>query len=224
MLLLFAGPTLYRARAMGPLDLRQVTVLPPAIRGAVERVVRQRPGRPGTLALVDGTFHLGTLAVGHAELRRALEAGWQVWGLSSMGAIRARELASLGMRGYGEVFTQFCGPGDFTDDEVALLHEPAPPYRELSEPLCHLRVGLQDLERSGALKTADCAQILEELTALWFGDRTLRFALDRLAAVGVPAVVRDEWLRGFDRYRVKSVDLLRFLRDRPFAPTPLAQP
>ncbi|WP_425300876.1 TfuA-like protein, partial [Nocardia wallacei] len=33
------------------------------------------------------------------EIREALEAGWSVWGLSSMGAIRAAEMRLLGMRG-----------------------------------------------------------------------------------------------------------------------------
>ena len=82
--------------------------------------------RPGTLVIVDGLFH-DTLAVGHAEIREAMRRGWRVWGLSSMGAIRAREMAPLGMKGFGRVFERFEAEADFQDDEVALLHEPRPP-------------------------------------------------------------------------------------------------
>ena len=38
-----------------------------------------------------------------------------------MGAIRAREMAHLGMRGFGRVFERFVAEDDFQDDEVALL-------------------------------------------------------------------------------------------------------
>ena len=78
-----------------------------------------------------------------------------MWGLSSMGAIRAREMAHLGMRGYGSVYAPFATEGDFQDDEVALLHEPNAPYRPVSEPLVHLREAVAHLasERSSPAPT-----------------------------------------------------------------------
>ena len=131
--LVYAGPTLHRARAMSPLQLDGLVVLPPVARGDVDRAVRAAAA-PGVLVVVDGVFHLSSLAVGHLELRDALAAGWTVWGLSSMGAIRAAELEGEGMRGFGRAFARYRDDPDFRDDEVALLHEPTPPYRELSEP------------------------------------------------------------------------------------------
>src|SRR5438094_645965 len=91
---LFAGPTLARARAIRPeLDLGGVHELPPAQRGDVPRLVREH-ATPGVIAIVDGKFHQ-VLAVGHMEIRNAIAAGWTVWGMSSLGAIRAREMHHL---------------------------------------------------------------------------------------------------------------------------------
>ena len=132
-------------------------VRPPAKRGDVAAVTRTR--RPGVLVLVDGVFQ-NALSVGHAELREALNLGWEVWGLSSMGAIRAREMHVLGMRGWGRVFETFMAPGDFQDDEVALLHGAEKPYVALSEPLIHLRAATAHLAEIGILSPSAADQIL----------------------------------------------------------------
>lgn len=202
---LFAGPTLARARAMGvALPEGGVEVAPPVARGMIPRLVATRP--PGVLVLVDGVFHQ-RLAVGHAELRDALARGWAVWGLSSMGAIRAREMRDLGVRGFGEVYARFERTDrDVRDDEVALLHGPAPDYREASEPLVHLEAALDDLARRGVLAAADAKAIYDELDGAYFGDRTLpRFAA--LVRARAPEV---DPLEGFDRHRLKCHDLARF--------------
>src|ERR1700730_15150065 len=98
---MFVGPTLAtspRARTLA----RSYALRRPVRRDDIARLVRGRR-KPGVIVIVDGVFH-DTLAVGHAEIREALVRGWRVWGLSSMGAIRAREMAHLGMRGFGRVF------------------------------------------------------------------------------------------------------------------------
>lgn len=213
--LVYAGPTLHRATAIDKVDLSDVIVLPPVKRGDVPRAIAT--GEPGVLAIVDGYFHLENLSVGHAEIRSALQAGWQVWGLSSMGAIRGCEMHHMGMKGYGVVFQMYRDDPDFRDDEVALLHEPNPPYRESTEPLVHIRVALDDLVERGVLAEAARAEILRELMDRWFGERNLPFVRD-LVARHAPG--RDDeimaWIRGFDRFRVKALDLIGFLRDKPW--------
>src|SRR5262249_26845133 len=180
---------------------------------AIARIVKEN-GSPGTIVVVDGLFHTD-LAVGHAELRAALRGGWTVWGVASMGAIRAREMSALGMKGYGEVYELYCRDGvDFRDDEVALLHGAAPEYAELSEPLVHMRAALAALVARGAVAEAVRAPVLAELEGMWFGDRTLPWLASRLREL-VPAIGPevDAALAGFDRYRIKSLDLIRFVRD-----------
>jgi hypothetical protein len=215
---MFVGPTLATlpsrvralARAAG-FQLRR-----PVRRNDVADWTRSRR-KPGTIVIVDGVFH-DTLAVGHAEIREALARGWEVWGLSSMGAIRAREMSHLGMRGYGSVYARFAAEGDFQDDEVALLHEPSAPYRPVSEPLVHLREAVAHLV-TGEIVTAEGGQAaIDQLKARWYGERTLRRAIHLLrpfARNGPQAIERE--FRDFDRFRAKALDLVKFLDEKPFA-------
>ncbi len=83
--------------AVAALKRERIIVLPPVKRGDVEKLISER--EPGAMAIVDGLFQQ-CLSVGHAEIRSAVAAGWQVWGLSSMGAIRAYEMRNMGVRGY----------------------------------------------------------------------------------------------------------------------------
>ncbi len=201
---LFAGPTLTRARKMTELDLAGVEILPPVARGDVAALVARKPA--GTIVLVDGVFHK-RLAVGHAEIRDAIAAGWTIWGVSSMGAIRAREMANLGVRGFGAVYEAFCVPGrDLRDDEVTLLHGPGPDYVELSEPLFHLRAALEAFVARGDLRSIDEAAITDTLAKCYFGDRTLLHFATLVASRnrGFDPLIE------FDEYRVKSLDLIRF--------------
>ncbi len=208
--ILFAGPSGDARLCLDGIELR-----PPVQRGDIDTLIESH--RPGVLAIADGVFHQ-TLAVGHAELRDAVEAGWQVWGLSSLGAIRACEMRHLGVRGYGEVYRRFVADPEFADDEVALVHGAEPPYHAISEPLIHVRVALDALVADGTITAARRRALLNRLKRMWYGDRTLPFV--RAALVGndaalAPAV--DAWLAGFHRYRVKSSDLRQFLEQRPFA-------
>jgi len=210
----FVGPTLApcpRARArVRPLRLR-----PPVKRSDVARWIDTHD-EPGIIVIVDGVFH-DTLAVGHAEIRDALRRGFRVWGLSSMGAIRAREMSALGMRGFGEVFDRFVHEDDFQDDEVALLHEPTPPYRAVTEPLVHLRAALEHLVARAIVRERDAAAVLADLKSRWYGDRTVRGTIDALVRRD-PAcadAVHNE-LRDIRRFAIKTLDLERFLDERPW--------
>lgn len=216
--IVFAGPSLPSGRGR----VEGVSIRPPARRGEIDALVGAEPA--GILALADGVFHQ-TLAVGHAELRTAVALGWQVWGLSSLGAIRACEMRSLGVRGFGVVYQQFVDDETFSDDEVALLHGPEPPYQAVSEPLIHLRIGLQALVESHTITAAERARLLRRLKQMWYGDRTLGFVRNAILQqhpTAGPAL--DEWLAGFDGYRVKTLDLERFLSERPWRTATSAPP
>lgn len=209
---LFVGPTLNGAASVAKES--GVRLLPPVKRGDVERLVATR--RPGVMAIVDGQFHQ-CLSVGHAEIRLAIAAGWQVWGLSSMGAIRACEMRHMGMRGYGEVYEWFCRDEDFRDDEVALTHGPASPYVPLSEPLVHIRVWLRELVKQRLLSAAQEKRLVKQLMSLWFGERTLsRVRATVLGVIPHHAREVEKTLARFDQFRLKSHDLAGFLREQPW--------
>jgi hypothetical protein len=189
-----------------------VRVLPPVRYGDVEELTTGR--EPGVVVIADGLFEQ-CLSVSHAEIRDALARGWPVWGLSSMGAIRAYEMRHMGVRGFGRVYQSFFEHEDFRDDEVALTHEPHPPFRPLTEPLVHLRRWLAELVDLNVLNKRQEREVCSELMSLWFGARTLAHA--RALVVGcVPtrADAVDLSLADFDRFHVKCHDLIDFLRGR----------
>jgi hypothetical protein len=183
-------------------------------RGDLEPLISKRP--PGVMAIVDGQFHQ-CLSVGHAEIRSAIAAGWQVWGLSSMGAIRAYEMRHMGVRGYGRVYECFSRHVDFRDDEVALVHDPEPPYVPLSEPLVHIRIWVQELVKTGRLSAREKKHLLDRLMSMWFGERTLSRVRSMLLEM-IPEHQKDidAMLASFDRFRIKCHDLSNFLREQPW--------
>lgn len=211
-LFVLVGPT----AAELEVPLEDCVVLPPARDGAIEAIAAEQPPRGHAIAFVDGLFG-GVPPVGHRELLHALGRGWTIWGLSSMGALRAFELRNHGMRGYGEIYAGLCRDPWFADDELALLHEPSPPYRAVSEPLVNLRNLLEVAMQRGAVTPEAAEHVQRRLAELWFGDRTpwlvhrLIAEQPRCDAAAFEAVLRDR--RAWDR---KRADLARFLSARPW--------
>ena len=211
---IFAGPTLF---GTGLAELQDPTIewLPPVKRGDIDKLLESKAA-PGTLAIVDGTFH-SYPSVSHPEIRHALEAGWVIYGLASMGAIRACEMAHLGMTPFGRVAQHYLDDPDFNDDEVTLVHGVEAPYVPLSEPLIHMRQFLTHMRAQGVMSEAQEMAILERLQPRWYAERTLpelRKALD-----AVFDKVPTECLAGlkdFKPYRVKQADLVEFIRVRPW--------
>jgi hypothetical protein len=164
---LFAGPSA-QGVPLGLLQHRDIDLRPPVRRGDVDLLIQQQP--PAVAVLCDGVFKSAP-AVSHAELCRALDVGWQIWGVSSIGAIRAHEMRTEGMRGYGWVHAQFSRHDDFTDDELCLLHLPQPPYEPITEALVNLRYALETHGPALGIGSAASASIIAELRPIWFGDR-----------------------------------------------------
>lgn len=205
---LFAGPSLYGSDKT--LITRSITkLLPPAKRNDIPRLIEKEAA--GVIILADGNFH-NVLAVGHVELRTALDHGWDVWGCSSMGAIRACEMANLGMKGYGAVYKLFMDDPDFRDDEVALLHSATSPYMPVSEPLVNIRFFLNQLVDSKMITAAQSSMVIENLEACWYGERTL-YKLKELLGDSKPIMQR---LENFAPYRIKNIDLQNMLLERPW--------
>jgi hypothetical protein len=162
----FLGPSLpaAEARRLGP-----CRVLPPARAGDVLALL---PERPLAIALVDGVFDT-VPSVWHHELVLALESGIAVFGGSSMGALRAAELAPLGMIGVGRVF-RWVQEGVVDDDgEVALLHGHAEHgFRGLTLPLVNVRAAAEDAAAEGLLSAREARALLAGGASLRYAERT----------------------------------------------------
>lgn len=220
--LLFAGPSTYGLEP-GVCPAADVQLLPPVRRGDVQRQV-DAAEQPGVMLICDGAFQ-NVPAVSHSELCAALDAGWQVWGVSSIGAIRAHEMRDQGMRGFGEVFAMFSRFDDFTDDELCLLHFPEAPWFPVSEALVNVRHALDRRSRELGIDAAAAGRLVDELRALWFGDRTperiRRLLID---AAGCNEHQADGLLSWLSAHRLKTLDLQQLLVRRPWRVTDARTP
>lgn len=172
----FAGPTI------GPDEVRRLLpraeVHPPVRHGDL-LALHTSPG--DTVAVIDGVF-FRTGAIRHKELLHLLQGGVNVWGASSMGALRAAELRPFGMRGVGLVYRLYASGVVTGDDEVAVLHAEADDgHRQLSEALVNLRLGLRRARRQGLLTAADEQALLDQIRARPFGERSVGLVRSLLA-------------------------------------------
>ncbi len=210
---LFAGPSTYGLDRAALLR-NSVQLRPPVRRGDVDRLV-DIGSKPGVVVICDGVFQ-SVPAVSHAELCSAIDAGWQVWGVSSIGAIRAFELRDEGMRGFGYVYEQLSRHDDFTDDEMCLLHFPEDPWFPLTEALVNLRYALDSRRDDLGLSVGATSGALATLSRAWFGDRTPAFMRTTLTQAGVPERDADALLAWTAANRIKSLDLWRLMQVRPW--------
>ena len=204
----FLGPSLSMAEARALLD---ATYLPPASQGDV---LRATLSQPTAIALIDGYFER-TPAVWHKELLWAMSCGIHVYGASSMGALRATELAQFGMEGVGEVFEAFRDGILDDDDEVAVMHGPAEAgYVCGSEAMVNIRATLRRALADSVIGHRSHDTLVSVAKATFYPDRTFESLLAAAPAAGVPEAdckrLR-EWL-GTGRVDVKRDDAAALLR------------
>lgn len=167
--IVFLGPSLSKPAAQSIYP--DATYLPPAACGDVLRAIRLRPS---LIAIIDGLFE-STPSVWHKEILLALENGIQVVGASSMGALRAAELAEFGMQGFGRIFEQYQCGALTDDDEVAVLHGP-PELGSLvlTDALVNIRATLDAAIDAGIVTPSIVDEVLASAKATFYWERRLR--------------------------------------------------
>ena len=93
--------------------------------------------KPDIIGIIDGVFHQNS-AVGHKEILTVIKSGIKVFGSSSMGALRASELDTLGMEGIGYCYEQYATGIIDSDDDVAVMLD-SETLEPLSVPLINMR-------------------------------------------------------------------------------------
>lgn len=206
----FLGPSLPLDEARAELD---AVYLPPVAQGDLYRVALRRPR---AIAVIDGYFER-VPAVWHKEILWAMAQGVHVYGAASMGALRAAELASFGMRGVGWIFEAFASGALTDDDEVAVSHSAAEHgYRPLSTAMVNIRRTLAAAAVDGAVSEASRDVLLELAKRLFYPERVYARLLREGAAAGVPArelAALEAWLPGgqLDQKREDARALLRLV-------------
>lgn len=213
MRVVFAGPTVEAVAVRDRLDSAQV--LPPARAGDVYRACRDGATAIG---LIDGFFD-GVPAVWHKEILWALEQGIQVFGASSMGALRAAELHTFGMIGVGRVFEAYRDGTLEDDDDVALRHGPAElGYVPLSEPMVNIRATLDHAVSSGILEAKVAHDLSARAKAVYFPERSWDRMLAGLTDVALGMAKADlrDWIKAnaVDQKRLDALAMLEAMADR----------
>lgn len=212
----FLGPTLPVDEAARILD---AVYLPPAAQGDVLAAVDDGAD---VIGIVDGYFQ-GAPSVWHKEILWAMSRGVHVYGCSSMGALRAAELAAFGMQGVGRVFEAYRDGDIEDDDEVAVVHGPEEMgYRARTEPLVNMRASLAAARTEDLISDGDHEALIEAARSLFYWDRTYEAMLERSAGAVKPGVLERlaAWLpaNAVDQKRADAVEMLERLGSIPARP------
>ncbi|HEX4276123.1 MAG TPA: thiopeptide-type bacteriocin biosynthesis protein [Bryobacteraceae bacterium] len=206
--IVFLGPTLPVETARQYLD---ATFLPPVEQGDVLRALKQKPRAIG---IIDG-YYQSVPSVWHKEILTALAEGVYVAGASSMGALRAAELADFGMVGIGDVFQRFRS-GEYTDDdEVAIVHASAEQgYRALSEAMVDIRDLCARAIRTGGIAPDEADGLVRIAKAMHFSQRHWEAILAGARAEGMAdhVAMRIEALRVSTPHGAKERDAITLLQ------------
>ena len=208
-IIVFLGPSLDMESAE---KILTAEYRPPAKRG--DLIAAARDGA-AIIGLIDGVFHQES-AVAHREILAALKGGIRVVGSSSMGALRAAEMDTLGMVGIGEIYRMYKSGELESDDEVALVFDPASGL-SLSEPLINIRFTLLRAKESGIIDTAVHDALLVSARSLFYPKRTYR-AIVSGSGDAVDAATRKRFLEWVDtntcdQKRNDAIEALSYIAD-----------
>lgn len=208
-IIIFLGPSLDVGTAQSILAAEYRL---PAKRGDILAAVRDGAK---IIGLIDGAFHQDA-AVAHREILAAIRAGVAVFGASSMGALRAAEMDTLGMMGIGEIYQKYASGELISDDEVALVFDPVS-GTALSEPLINIRCTLDMAERCGILTEGDHAVLLDAAKSLFYPSRTYA-GIVAAAGETIDQKTLDRFLlwtekNRCDQKRADAIALLEYVRD-----------
>jgi len=212
MICIFTGPTLPRAEAAKILDAEY---LPPAAIGDVYKAAQMRPWAIG---IIDGFFE-STPSVWHKEVLWAMAKGVHVFGASSMGALRAAELAAFGMVGVGAIFEGYRDGTIEDDDEVAVVHGPPElGYVQLTEAMVNIRATIGKAIATGVVPPATGAALIEVAKSLYYKNRSYDRVLAEASARRLPGdeLIRlKAWLpkNQINQKRLDAIAMLQAIRE-----------
>ncbi|HVB71928.1 MAG TPA: TfuA-like protein [Ktedonobacteraceae bacterium] len=179
-IVVFAGPTISQKQIHALVPAAEIR--PPI---AAEDLIRVALAPGDLVAIIDG-FYFQSAAVRHKEILALLKSGVHVWGAASIGALRAAELASFGMRGFGRIFKAYLQGDIEGDDEVAILHAPKDMgYTNLTEALVNIRYACECAVAAGVISSDAHNKIVATATALPFHERTYPHILNLATKQGL---------------------------------------
>jgi len=209
-IVVFLGPTLSHEHAREWLDAHYA---PPAEQGHVFDFVQRM--HPRAIVLIDGAF-VSVPSVRHKEILWALHQGIQVFGASSLGALRAAELAGCGMRGFGLIYRWFRATPLAGDDEVAVAMAPSElGAGALGNSLIDMRIAFNRAVRAGIISTDFRNRLVGLARSTHFLERSYAhvLALAECSPWASSVPVLETWLRehAVSQKRLDAIGLLQWL-------------
>jgi len=177
--------------------LPNAVYMPSIKKGDVIRAIKNGYER---ILIIDGNFGW-TPSVWHKEILIAIDYGIEVFGASSMGAIRAAELDSNGMKGVGVVYSMYKNGEIDGDDEVAIAFSAYDNIRTV--PLVNIRKTLEKL----TIKSKKI--ILSDIRKVFYAERTW----DRIAEVlpkNIFNLIKSNYV---DVKKEDAISLLTFIKE-----------
>ena len=138
----------------------------PIQRGDLGRALKEHPD---IIAIIDGVFHQNS-AVGHKEILNAMKNGIKVYGASSMGALRASELDTLGMTGVGYVYNQYATGEVDSDDDVAVMLD-GETLEAISVPLINMKYVFENAVSEGIITDDEKEELLKTAKKTYYPKR-----------------------------------------------------
>ncbi len=203
----FLGPTLDVTIAQK--HLSKAHYHPPIKCGDLLKLLRLNPER---VLIIDGYYEF-TPAVWHKEIMLALDCGVEVWGASSMGALRAAELYRYGMKGIGDIFQTFAEGTLNDDDEVAVLHKGKEEhFLPVNDAMVNIRATLTEATHQGVISDRIKEQLLLVCKKKFYPERSLVNAIEETAlAFPEEGAVLADWLLTHGLVDLKKNDAIKAL-------------
>ena len=147
-------------------DEAEVIYKRPIKRGDLKLDLKENPD---IIGIIDGVFHQNS-AVGHREILDALKKGIKVFGSSSMGALRASELNTLGMVGIGWCYNQYSSGKVDSDDDVAVMLD-SESLEALSVPLISMEYVFKKAVTKNIITTPEKKKLIEITKKTYYPQR-----------------------------------------------------
>ena len=176
-IIIYAGLSLPFSEAREILDSKdnvEVIYKRPIKRGDLGLALKENPD---IIGIIDGVFHQNS-AVGHKEILTMIDKGIDVFGASSMGALRASELDSLGMVGIGYCYEQYASGAIDSDDEVAVMLD-SESLEPLSVPLISMRYVFDNAVGKNILTEEEKLELLSIAKEMYYPKRNYANVLSK---------------------------------------------
>lgn len=184
--------------------------LPPVKRGDVSSAVS---AGAKILVIIDGVFFQNE-AVAHREILGAVKSGVKVFGSSSMGALRASELDTLGMVGIGKIYEDYKSGKIIADDEVGLVYDKETGM-SLSDPMVNIRASFSKALDEGVIDSEEEASLIMTCKNIYYPDRTYKKVVKESDLSDEKKSGLLSWLKtnSVDQKRLDAILCLETVRD-----------